>query len=74
MAIINTVKYRKLGSPVYAASKAISPAAPLVPGIVIGVVGMAGIVAAYPLYRLVLKRQRARIAPQILQLTAELSQ
>ncbi len=46
----------------------------LLPGIVIGIVGMAGVIAAYPLYQLVLKRQRAKAAPQILKLTEELTQ
>lgn len=43
-----------------------------VPGIVIGVVGMIVVAAAYPLYNRVLKRERERIAPQILRLTDEL--
>ncbi len=46
----------------------------LLPGIIIGIVGMVGVIAAYPLYQLVLKKQRAKIAPQILKLTEELSQ
>ncbi len=45
----------------------------LIPGILIGIVGMVGILAAYPLYQLVLKKQRAKAAPQILKLTEELS-
>ncbi len=49
-------------------------ASALIPGIIIGVIGMAGVIAAYPLYQLVLKRQRAKVAPQILKLTDELSQ
>ncbi len=47
---------------------------PLLPGILIGIVGMAGVIAAYPLYLLVLKKERAKVAPQILKLTEELSQ
>ncbi len=43
-------------------------------GIIIGIVGMAGVIAAYPLYQFVLKKQRAKVAPQILKLTEELSQ
>lgn len=43
-----------------------------VPGIVIGVIGLAGSVAAYPLYLHVVKRSREKIAPQILKLTDEL--
>ncbi len=49
-------------------------ASALIPGIIIGIVGMAGVIAAYPLYQLVLKKQRAKVAPQILKLTEELSQ
>ncbi len=48
-------------------------AKPLIPGIIIGIVGMAGVIAAYPVYQLTLKRQRAKVAPQILALTDELS-
>ncbi len=49
-------------------------ASPLIPGMIIGIAGMAGVIAAYPLYQLVLKKQRAKVAPQILKLTEELSQ
>ncbi len=45
----------------------------LIHGILIGILGMVGILAAYPLYQLVLKKQRAKAAPQILKLTEELS-
>ncbi len=45
----------------------------LIPGIIIGIVGMAGVIAAYPLYQFVLKKERAKAAPQILKLTDELS-
>lgn len=44
-----------------------------IPGIVIGVVGLGGIAAAYPVYDRVLQKERARIAPEILRLTEELS-
>ena len=44
----------------------------LVPGIIIGVIGMAGVCMAYPVYAHVTKRERERIAPQILRLTEEL--
>ncbi|MBE5782192.1 MAG: hypothetical protein E7329_02620 [Clostridiales bacterium] len=43
-----------------------------VPGIVIGLAGMAVVAAAYPLYNYVLKKERRRIAPEILKLTEEL--
>lgn len=44
------------------------------PGIAIGVVGITGICAAYPLYLRVTKRQRDKLAPEILRLTEELIQ
>ena len=48
-------------------------ASALIPGIVIGVIGMTGIIAAFPLHQHILKKERARIAPKILKLTDELS-
>lgn len=45
-----------------------------IPGIVIGVVGIIGICAAYPLYLRITKRRRDRLAPEILRLTDELMQ
>lgn len=45
-----------------------------VPGIVIGVAGIAGVLAAHPLYRWITKRQREKLAPEILKLTEELLQ
>lgn len=41
-------------------------------GIVIGVVGMIGAIMAYPLYAFITKRERERIAPEIIKLTDEL--
>lgn len=41
-------------------------------GIVIGIVGMIMVALAYPAYNRVLKKERARIAPEILRLTDEL--
>lgn len=41
-------------------------------GIVIGVAGIAILGCAYPLYRFTLKREREKIAPEILRLTDEL--
>ena len=41
-------------------------------GIVVGVVGMLLAASAYPLYNRVLKRQRHKIAPEILRLSDEL--
>lgn len=43
------------------------------PGIIVGVLGMAGIALALPVYRMVLKKQREKAAPRILALTEELS-
>lgn len=43
-----------------------------VPGIVIGVTGIAGICAAYPIYIRVTKRRREKLAPEIMRLTDEL--
>ena len=44
----------------------------MIPGIVIGIIGMAVVAAAYPLYNRTLKKERERIAPEILRLTDEL--
>lgn len=41
-------------------------------GIVVGIIGMAILGCAYPLYKKMTKKRRAQIAPQILKLTAEL--
>lgn len=43
-----------------------------VPGIVIGVTGIAGVCAAFPLYTSITKRQREKLAPQIIKLSQEL--
>lgn len=43
-----------------------------IPGIIIGILGMAGIGAAYPIYRNITKKQREKLAPKILELTNEL--
>lgn len=42
-------------------------------GIVIGVVGIAVLGCAYPIYHRTLKKERAKIAPEILKLTDELT-
>lgn len=44
----------------------------LIPGIIIGIIGMAGVAAAYPLYLSITKKERERIAPEILRLSEEL--
>lgn len=41
-------------------------------GIVIGVLGILGIALAYPMYRHIAEKERARVAPEILRLTQEL--
>ena len=43
-----------------------------IPGIVIGMIGLVGVGAAYPIYCKVTQKERQRIAPEILQLTDEL--
>ena len=43
-----------------------------VPGIIIGIVGIIGVIEAYPLYSRITKKQRERLAPEILRLTDEL--
>ncbi len=44
-----------------------------IPGVIIGVIGIAAVAAAYPLYNHITKKAREKIAPQILKLTEELS-
>ncbi len=44
----------------------------MVPGIVIGIVGMIGVCLAYPVYQAVMKHERERIAPEIIRLSDEL--
>ncbi len=46
----------------------------LIVGVVIAIIGMVGVIAAYPLYQFILKRERNKVAPQILKLTEELLQ
>lgn len=43
-----------------------------IPGIIIGIIGIAVLGAAYPLYIRTLKKERERIAPEVLRLTEEL--
>lgn len=45
-----------------------------IPGVVIGLLGIALIVSAYPIYVRVTKKQREKIAPEIIRLTDELMQ
>ncbi len=44
----------------------------MIPGIVIGVVGLIGVCLAYPVYQAVTKHERERIAPEIIRLSDEL--
>ena len=46
--------------------------AAFVPGVILGIAGMTMAGLAYPLYLRVLKKERTRIAPEILRLTDEL--
>ena len=41
-------------------------------GIIIGVIGIAAVAAAYPLYDYVTKKEREKIAPEIIRLSDEL--
>ena len=42
------------------------------PGILMGLLGIAGVIAAWPLYQNITQKERERIAPEILRLTDEL--
>lgn len=44
----------------------------LIPGIIIGIIGIAIVSANYPMYIASVKRQREKIAPEIMKLTDEL--
>ncbi|MDO4318043.1 MAG: hypothetical protein Q4C48_07505 [Lachnospiraceae bacterium] len=44
------------------------------PGILIGLLGIAGIAAAYPLYQVITKKRRKKLAPEILRLSEELTE
>ena len=43
-----------------------------IPGVIVGVVGMAILAAAYPIYIKITQKQREKIAPEILRLTDEI--
>ncbi len=43
-----------------------------VPGIIIGLIGMAVLALAFPVYQKVLKKERKKIAPEVIRLTDEL--
>ena len=42
------------------------------PGIGIGILGLLGMAAAYPLYRNITRKRREKLAPEILRITQEL--
>ena len=44
----------------------------MIPGIIIGIFGIVGMVAAYPIYAHITKKQREKLAPEIIRLTDEL--
>ena len=43
-----------------------------IPGVIIGLAGMGILAAAYPIYQKVIKKEREKIAPEIIRLTDEL--
>ena len=45
----------------------------MIPGILLGLIGMVFIAMAYPVFKTVTKKQREKIAPQIIALTEELT-
>lgn len=44
-----------------------------IPGVVFGIIGIAIVIMAYPLYTRITRKEREKIAPQIIQLTDDLS-
>lgn len=44
-----------------------------IPGVIIGIIGIAAVTAAYPLYTKITKKEREKLAPQILKLIEDLS-
>lgn len=44
-----------------------------IPGVIIGIIGIAAVAVAYPIYTHITKKEREKIAPQILKLADELS-
>ena len=44
-----------------------------IPGIIIGLIGMAVLALAYPIYQKIIKKEREKIAPEIIRLTDELT-
>lgn len=52
----------------------LSMTAPFVPGVAIGIVGLAGVVANYPLYRHLLRCRRQKYSADILALSARVAE
>ena len=44
----------------------------MVLGVIVGIVGLVPVILAYPVYERVLKKERERIAPEVLRLSDEL--
>lgn len=53
-------------------SMGMSTTASLVVGIIVGIIGMAILGVAYPIYNYTIKKEREKIAPEIIRLTDEL--
>ena len=49
------------------------PETSFIPGIIVGIIGIAGVADAYPIYLSITRKERKKLAPQILKLTEELS-
>lgn len=50
----------------------VGPEEYFIPGILLGIVGMIPVIFAYPLYTHITKKEREKIAPEIIRLTDEL--
>ena len=50
----------------------VGPEEYFIPGILLGIVGMIPVIFAYPLYSHITKKEREKIAPEIIRLTDEL--
>lgn len=50
----------------------VGPEQLFIPGIIVGVLGIVIVSLAYPIYNLITKKEREKIAPEILRLTDEL--
>jgi len=43
-----------------------------IPGIIIGVIGILGVISSYPIYKAITKKRRDKLAPEIMRLSDEL--